>query len=109
MKFIVDGKDYIVKFRYQRRNPRARVHTFCEVGILKPDGEIEHVANGEAVCDSRDRFVKSKGRKESMTDALMTNETPSSGTIVPVLAKVSRAARTAIWNQYFATTHELAK
>ncbi len=102
MKFTVNGRDIIVKFRYQRRNPRARVHTFCDLSILK-DGEITGLAAessaGEAICDSRDQFIKTVGRKRALRNALS-----NAG-----LQEMPKTARTELWKQYFATTHELAK
>ena len=100
MKFTVGENVYIVKFRYSKRNVRARWNTYCGIKVIPNDPAMTvFTYDGDANCDRRESFVKARGRKHALINTMAIN-----GNIT-----FPKSIRTEIWKQYFDTTHELTK
>ena len=94
MYFELRGVTYHVKFR------RGGTTTYAQLYRVEKDGTLTKMeGEGAASLYYRDRFQKSTGRKEAMTDLLWKYSVPDpEGEIPEGLSKEDRAG---IWMQYF--------
>ena len=99
---IVQLPDKRIGIRFRHMHTGAIVHgvnkkvrlTHCSIYDITDDPEDPHkLAYGVAKCSDNDQFVKEKGRKVSLTRALLSGDTELS-------AEGAKAIRTIIWETY---------
>lgn len=89
---IIKGSEYDfrINFSYEDHITKCEIHKVNSGGMFKDDGMI--LGSGRAICDTRDRFVKSIGRKIALKNALNSCK--------------DKSTRRSIWNGYFFKVRE---
>lgn len=94
MFFEIGGKTFRVKFLRVGRTYMA------ELQLVTKEGIISTKFVGTARCDSRDKFVKSTGRKIALADLLwQISPVDQESEILP--EGLSKEDREKIWAEYF--------
>lgn len=74
MKVVINNKIFLIKFRYgeQFYNNDVRRYVQCLIQTAHENKEIEPmlISSSLAICDTRDVFIKAKGRALAFVKAL---------------------------------------
>jgi len=107
MKVVLGSTTYHVGWRYTQVDSTddaahlADVASTCIISKIVDDETSEEVALATAKCSTKDEFIRSVGRKISLTRALevrIPNPLNPAGDWVPVFSKEDRSK---IWAEYF--------
>ena len=75
IKFTINNVEHKIFFRYIQKNDKSRRSTVC---VIAEKGELNKFdkvcSTGQAICDTRDRFVKELGRRKSLAKAVRSSE-----------------------------------